>query len=474
MLFNSYPFLLFCGLTFLIFYFPLFAPYQTSILILSSLFFYAYDQPYLLILLILSASISSLCSFIVLRSKTKRAQVWWSALGVATNISILAFFKYNRLFVDIFTPAALNGNGLFHLFITLPLPIGISFYTFHGISLLVDVLRSDKSQSFFSTRADVNLRSHFWQTLLYLTFFPQLIAGPITKANYFYPQIKRKFFSQIDWLYASKALITGFFLKTVVADNLQDTTFWLKYPYFMHSSSIELLAYLFGYSMQIFADFAGYSLIAIGLAALFGYRLPQNFDFPYISQTFSEFWRRWHITLSNWLRDYLYFPLGGNRAGRTRTYLNLFIVMFLGGLWHGAAISYAVWGTWHGVALAIERIFRKSRFYTSESKAVSACRWATTFAFVSFAWLFFKLTNFEHVLLYLSQIGSNFLIMPSPIMVLSIFLFSLPVIAYHAIYLVRDRYSLALDRAQPILYGAMAALIILNHGTSNGFIYFQF
>ncbi|MFN9911764.1 MAG: MBOAT family O-acyltransferase, partial [Pirellulaceae bacterium] len=219
------------------------------------------------------------------------------------------------------------------------------FYTFHGISLLVDVFRGRNLETF---ERDKSLYRHLADTLLYLVFFPQLIAGPIIKAKEFYPQVTLKSIRQVDYQGSVRLLILGLFLKTVVADNLSEQTFWIAYPYFLGKSSADLLLLLYGYSAQIFADFAGYSLIAIGLARLLGYQLPDNFHFPYLASSIGEFWRRWHISLSSWLCDYLYIPLGGNQKGAVRTYFNLIIVMFLGGLWHGAAWSFAIWGLWHG------------------------------------------------------------------------------------------------------------------------------
>ena len=280
-------------------------------------------------------------------------------IGIAANLSILAFFKYagllSRTFLSI-DPQ--QGGGVGHFIAMIPLPVGISFFTFQGMSLVADTFGSrnlPQLQQIVHRKAS----RHWLHTMLFVSYFPQLVAGPILKAHEFLPQIRQKFFGTINWERCFRPLILGYFLKMVIADNLKDYTYWIEYPYFLEFHSLHLLGMLFGYSMQIFADFAGYSLIAIGIGRLFGYELMTNFNFPYISRSFSEFWRRWHISLSSWLRDYLYVPLGGNRKGRVRTYLNLFLVMFLGGLWHGAAWSYAVWGTTHGLFLAVERALRK-------------------------------------------------------------------------------------------------------------------
>jgi alginate O-acetyltransferase complex protein AlgI len=248
--------------------------------------------------------------------------------------------------------------------------------------------------------------------------------------------------------------------------------------------------------MQIFADFAGYSLIAIGVAALFGYRLPENFEFPYIARSFSEFWRRWHISLSSWLKEYLYFPLGGNRKGKARTYVNLFIVMFLGGLWHGAAWSYALWGTVHGGALAIERFLRDrtgadKRNPDLDPWYVQAGQILFVFFVVTAAWLLFKLPDFSHVVHYVKATAQNWDKPVLPGRVYNLVLFSIPVIVYHVGYLVIEKRqrraasadpvaplmatpSPALSWLQPFGYGLMLFLIAVNSGSAGEFIYFQF
>ena len=322
MLFNSTEFVLLVCLTFVPYYLLPSKRFQVEILILASLVFYAYSNIWLLILLVFSAYINAFSSLKISNHVELKIKRFWAIAGVITNLSILGFFKYAGLIS--FTILGNTGShGEFaHYIALIPLPVGISFYTFQGISLLMDTwsgnVQSDREQS--------QLR-HFKHITFYICFFPQLVAGPIVKSHEFLPQIKDKRISQINWERCFKNLLTGYFLKIFVADNLKELTAWIEFPYFLGKSSVELTFMLFAFSMQIFADFAGYSLIAIGIAGLFGYKLPTNFNFPYISRSFSEFWRRWHISLSTWLRDYLYYPLGGNRRGRLRTYFNLFIVM---------------------------------------------------------------------------------------------------------------------------------------------------
>ena len=325
MLFNSLAFIILVIVTFSIYYIPWLKKYQVHILILSSLYFYAHSNRKLLLLLLSSAAINILTSYYITFGKISQRKLL-ATIGVVLNVGILLFFKYAALLSQTFLSANSSIGGFL---ITIPLPIGISFYTFEGISLVVDVFRKKHGEN--NDMVSPSLAEHAKKTLLFISFFPHLIAGPVLKAHDYIPQIKPKFFKDIAWEVAFKNIVLGYFLKMVVADNLKDFTFWMAYPYYQGQSSITLVALLFGYSCQIFADFAGYSLIAIGVARLFGYNFKDNFNFPYIATSFKEFWKRWHISLSTFLMEYLYIPLGGNRKGKVRTYLNLMITMFLGG-----------------------------------------------------------------------------------------------------------------------------------------------
>lgn len=468
MLFTSSAFFIFLAVVFIGYYLPVLSRWQIAWLAAASLFFYGYSQPYLLTLLLSVAVIDIVCSYQIAHSTRPRL---WAASGVAANLLTLAFFKYGHLMATLAHPIGGAGDPL-NLLLMLPLPIGISFFTFHGISLLVDTFRNRGADAIARSTRDFG--GHARNTLFYLSFFPQLIAGPIMKAREFFPQMTPKMFRDIPWTGAIEALILGYFLKVVVADNLNQQTFWLAYPYFLSFSSLNLMLALVGYSAQIFADFAGYSLIAIGLARLFGYRLPTNFMFPYISQTFAEFWTRWHMSLSAWLREYLYFPLGGNRKGRGKTYFNLMIVMTLGGLWHGAAISYAVWGFWHGAALVLERIFHTTGFYRSGQPAVALLRGVVVFGVVTFGWLLFKLPNFGDVLMFLNALGQNTSLALGKTSAAMIMLYALPVILYHLHYILAQRELRLSSAVRSAVFGLLTAAIAINPGPPQDFIYFQF
>lgn len=330
-------------------------------------------------------------------------------------------------------------------------------------------------------------RNTVLETAFFKAFFPQLVAGPIVKAHEFIYQIAAKSLINIQWDLAVRNLILGYFLKMVVADNLKETTAALSYPSFVGMPGVNLLFLLYGYSFRIFADFAGYSLIAIGLARLFGYRLPVNFNFPYISHSITEFWRRWHISLSTWLKEYLYIPLGGNRKGSGRTYANLIIVMLLGGLWHGAAWSYMVWGGAHGLCLAVERVFSRNVGVKLASWRGGTFGWIVgslqifaAFNIVSFLWLLFQLSDLHEVVAYLRELFAwhpGFA--PQPIY--TIMVFGFPVVLYHFWGEFRSRAAIAATGslrtrrwALDLVDAVMLVLILVNSGSPGEFIYFQF
>jgi alginate O-acetyltransferase complex protein AlgI len=469
MLFNSVIFLELLFITFILYYQKWLLKYQVIVLIISSLIFYAYTNPYLLILLLFSACINVISSYYVAYGSINNRKLIATA-GVIFNLSILAFFKYSPLISkSLFSTTSSVGEFL----LTIPLPIGISFYTFEGISLLVDVFKEKKGSQ--EPLANSLFKEHAKRTLFFISFFPHLVSGPILKAHDFFPQIGSKFFKDINWEKCFKTLIVGYFLKMVVADNLKDFTYWITFPYFKGHTAVTLITLLFGYSCQIFADFAGYSLIAIGLAQLFGYNLMNNFNFPYIASSIQEFWKRWHISLSSFLMEYLYFPLGGNRKGKVRTYLNLMITMFLGGLWHGAAWSYAVWGLVHGLALAIERLL-KDKIKLNPGKALTYFNRIWVFCLVTFAWLFFKLPDFSQVLEYLKTIGGSTSLSFNSKICYNILLYSSPVFLYHLFYLLKkdEKFDAAFKKNSYVLYAIMLFLLVTNSGTSGSFIYFQF
>jgi len=471
MLFNSQEKLLLFFVTFGLYYLPLFSAFQVRLLVLSSFIFYAYGQPVLLALLVFSIVMNAYVSYVI-ASEIGAKRKLLATIGVIANLVVILFFKYSGMLTNTF---GFENSSIGETLIMLPLPLGISFFTFEGITLVVDVYKGHYGES--NALKSKGFADHLSKTMLFVSFFPHLIAGPILKANEFYPQIIPKKWAEVNWEKAFRQLVVGYFLKVVIADNLKDHTYWIDYPYFMLLSSTSLFIMLLGYSMQIFADFAGYSLIALGLATLFGYELKGNFDFPYISTSFGEFWRRWHISLSSFLREYLYIPLGGNRKGKGRTYFNLFATMFLGGLWHGAAWSYAVWGTAHGIFLALERL-KNDYFAPSSSTILKVLSGLVVFLCVTFAWLLFKLPDFSNAVMYVQNMATNFSFETSYDQlksIASITVYSFPVVLYHARYLVRDKdFYQKVKQSEWLVFGLMLLLIFVNAGTKADFIYFQF
>ena len=543
MLFNTWTFLIFLAITFTAYHFLPWSDrnrvwWQIGLLTVASYVFYAWHTPWLVVILAVSTWINAYVTLKLVRpGAPSEERKKWVTFAIMANLGVLIFFKYASLVVGTFLPRTWWSHWGFDL-TQIPLPVGISFFTFQGISLVVDVYRNPAvvlsrgpdvhgssfvvpslkgggkdgisnqpgtdvpSSEFVVRRSDSETQESginpstldsrpstlFFKVSFFKAFFPQLVAGPIVKAHEFIHQIGGKTLASIDWEDALKKLILGFFLKMVVADNLRESTAGLHYPGFMGQSGLNLLFMLYAFSFQIFADFAGYSLIAMGLAQLFGYQLPINFNFPYISQSITEFWRRWHISLSTWLREYLYIPLGGNRKGALHTYFNLILVMLLGGLWHGAAWSFMVWGGAHGICLALERFFgvkganERHQNVSGSDVIISAFRIFLIFNLVSFLWLLFQLPDFKDVVLYLKELAAWKTKGNSPQIFYAVAVFGLPVIAYHFWGLLRPRYWRPFALSNPWLsarlinavYAILLFLVVTNSGNPGAFIYFQF
>lgn len=310
------------------------------------------------------------------------------ALAIMANLGVLAFFKYYGFFIENLADL-LNALGWERdlPLLQIILPVGISFYTFQGISYIIDIKRGEADH-----------RASLADAMLYISFFPQLVAGPIVRARDFLPQLDRSpTISRQAVALGALLILWGLFKKVVIANELAsglvDPVFFAPDLY----GGVDRLFAVYGYAVQIYCDFSAYSDIAIGCAALLGYRFNRNFDQPYRARSFQEFWRRWHISLSTWLRDYLYKPLGGSRGGEVATQRNLMITMLLGGLWHGAAWTFLAWGFLHGLALAVERMLGLAR---SGRGLVSLF---ITFHGVCLAWVLFRAPDFATAWLYLTD-----------------------------------------------------------------------
>ena len=352
------------------------------VLVAASLFFYGAWRPVYLLLFLVSIAINFCLG---LRMEDPRRRQATGTLGVVLNLAVLGYFKYTGFIFDSLNTLA----GLSPPFVNIVLPLGISFFTFQQIAYLVDVMRGAKVER--------DIVSY----TLFVSFFPHLIAGPLVHHAEMIPQFKRGRTGRSSVLAARGLAIfaAGLFKKVVIADNLAQ----FVTPVFAHldagggvTTSWAWLATL-AYALQIYFDFSGYSDMAVGLALLFGIRLPVNFRSPYKATSIIDFWRRWHITLSRFLRDYLYIPLGGNRLGQSRRYVNLLVTMLLGGLWHGAGWNFLVWGGLHGIYLSVNHVWhswRGDHAPASTSAALAAAAkilsWAVTFFAVVVAWVFFR------------------------------------------------------------------------------------
>lgn len=358
-----------------------------------SLYFYYKSSAWFFMLLIITSVLDWCLSRIMTdtRKLWKRRLCLWLSIGM--SLSILGFFKYANFFLWNWNQMV---EGNFQP-LDIILPVGISFYTFQSISYIVDVYKGRVSPT------------ETWiEYLFFLSYFPALVAGPIVRADYFLPQIRnRDHASRQEMAAGLWLIILGLVKKAVVADYIaqyNDLIFASPTGY----SGLESLMGVVGYVVQIYCDFSGYSDMAIGISAIMGFRLTRNFDFPYKSRNLTDFWRRWHISLSTWLRDYVYIPLGGNRRGTLRTYVNNFLTMLVGGLWHGAAWKFVIWGGMHGVGLIVHKALRPWLVKIPDTWPVKAASWTLTMAYVSFLFIFFRAASFEDAWLIIRNIFGNF------------------------------------------------------------------
>ena len=358
-----------------------------------SLYFYYKSSAWFFMLLIITSVLDWCLSRIMsdTRKLWKRRLCLWLSIGM--SLSILGFFKYANFFLWNWNQMV---EGNFQP-LDIILPVGISFYTFQSISYIVDVYKGRVSPT------------ETWiEYLFFLSYFPALVAGPIVRADYFLPQIRNRDHASCQEMAAGLWLIIlGLVKKAVVADYIaqyNDLIFASPTGY----SGLESLMGVVGYVVQIYCDFSGYSDMAIGISAIMGFRLTRNFNFPYKSRNLTDFWRRWHISLSTWLRDYVYIPLGGNRRGTLRTYVNNFLTMLVGGLWHGAAWKFVIWGGMHGVGLIVHKALRPWLVKIPDTWPVKAASWTLTMAYVSFLFIFFRAASFEDAWLIIRNIFGNF------------------------------------------------------------------
>ena len=343
----------------------------------------------------------TVCDFFIARLMAREAIPWlrkaWVVLSLFINLGLLCYFKYTNFLGETF--ASLTGGTFTTMDIFLP--VGISFFTFQSLSYTIDVYRRQ-----------ITPLTSLLDYAFYVSFFPQLVAGPIVRARDFIPQIRQPLFVSSEMFGTGVFfIISGLFKKAVISDYISVNFVERIFDNPALYSGVENLFGVYGYALQIYCDFSGYSDMAIGLALLLGFRFPMNFNSPYKADSITDFWHRWHISLSTWLRDYLYISLGGNRKGKARTYINLCLTMLLGGLWHGASWNFVIWGGFHGIALAAQKFWRNllHKPKTAGSKGIRKFfAVLITFNFVCFCWIFFRNTTFEASVVMLKQIFTAF------------------------------------------------------------------
>lgn len=396
MLFNSISFLLFLPIVFAIYWMlnKRGLQLQNVLLLVASYFFYACWDWRFLFLLIFSTALDYFTGLKMHEASNEHNKKFWFWLSVGINLGFLGVFKYYNFFAETLT-LALEKIGFHASFWTLEviLPVGISFYTFHGLSYVIDIYKN-------RIAPEKNMITYS----LFVSYFPLLVAGPIERATHLLPQIKRqRQFNYSQAIQGVKQIIWGLFKKVVVADNCAFFVNQIFENSATHTSSELWLGMIF-FSFQIYGDFSGYSDIALGTSKLFGIDLLRNFNFPYFSRDIADFWRRWHISLSSWFRDYVYIPLGGSKGSKAKQLRNVFVIFLLSGFWHGANWTFIFWGLLHSLLFIPLLLSNKNRTSLSDSSfsAKAYLKITITFIVVSFAWIFFRADSLSSAFQYLS------------------------------------------------------------------------
>lgn len=405
MLFNSFGFIIFLIFIYALYWFILGKNLnaQNLLLLTGSYYFYSCWDWRFLFLLILSTVIDfSFGIFIYQSNKYKKLLLW---LSILNNLGILVFFKYYNFFaIEAHSALSLIGIHFDAWLLKVILPIGISFYTFHGMSYVFDIY----NKKVVPTR-------NFIQYAVFVCFFPLLVSGPIERATHLLPQVKEKrIFSYRQSIEGLRLILWGYFLKVVIADNLANLVNDIFKNYKMLPGSTLIVGIIY-FSFQIYGDFCGYTNIAIGVAKLFGFELLSNFKYPYFSRNIGEFWRRWHISLSSWFRDYLYIPMGGSRVNKFKAIRNTFVIFVVSGFWHGASMNFVVWGAIHAVLFIPLLVVNRNKAYATDVVAAASSlpsiketfQMILTFCLVTFAWIFFRSPNLPFAIDYIRHFSNG-------------------------------------------------------------------
>ena len=469
MLFNSYPFFVFLIIVLIVS--ALLRKYSKKseiwFLVIASAYFYGQWNWTYLILIYFTIIVDYNLG---LRCYSSSNPHKYLNISLLVNLGILGFFKYTNFIIDTGNQILPYVNISYQFkYLDILLPVGISFYTFQSLSYTIDVYRNN-----------LKPRKNLVDYALFVSFFPQLVAGPIVRASEFFEQLDSKRHFSFSMAQSGVFLILlGLVKKVVFADNLA----LFADPVFNHPqgvNGIQTLLAVYAFAFQIYFDFSGYTDIAIGVAKLLGFTFPKNFNHPYISLSIQDFWRRWHMTLSRWLRDYLYISLGGNRKGSWMTMRNLFLTMFLGGLWHGASWNFALWGILHGIYLAIERLIDKFSFFkwNLNYMAIKFIKWLVIFHLVCFAWIFFRAQTFSDSLVIINNVVQmntmDFKLKNNLIAI--IIIFCLPILHWLTSKLKLTERSESMNTFQFVALQTffIIVLIFFYPDKATSFIYFQF
>lgn len=479
MIFSTSLFLIFFTIVFLIYWLVLGSINDDSkrlkarivFLLLASYYFYMSWNPVFILLILFSTAVDYIAGIKIYNSDSKRNKKLFLIISLVTNLGFLAYFKYVNFFFG-----SINDISGTNFFVDVVLPVGISFYTFQSMCYTIDIYYGKMKPT-----------KDFFEFSLYVTFFPQLVAGPIVRAVDFIPQLKvSQHFKNINFQLAANYFLLGLFKKVVIADNIAQ----FSDPLFANPDQFGTLATWVGvmaYSIQIYCDFSGYSDMAIGISALLGFKLMENFNMPYNALNITEFWRKWHISLSTWLRDYLFIPLGGSRVSKKIFYYkNLMLTMLLGGLWHGASWNFIFWGGLHGMALIVHKLYKKRyadnfKFSKLGSSAYTVLSWILTMVFVMVTWVFFRAQSSSESVLVLSNMFTikesvNYTI---PLTFVTLLIITIVGHFFGAKYYQEVEENQDHVFTNPYLQGAaygLAIFLVLLFGSDDNqaFIYFQF
>lgn len=478
MLFNSVEFLLFFPLVFIIYWFFLGKKLkaQNWFLLLSSYFFYACWDWRFLFLLLFSTILDFFIGLKIEENNNDFKRKFWFWLSIVANLGFLGFFKYYNFFVESFATMLLK-LGFQPNISTLKiiLPVGISFYTFHGLSYVIDIYKKR-----------IKPERNFVDYGVFVSFFPLLVAGPIERATHLLPQIKKiRIFNYKNCVDGLRQILWGLFKKVVVADSCAKYANLIFNDSSDYSGSTLIIGAIL-FSFQIYGDFSGYSDIALGTARLLGIDLLKNFSYPYFSRDIAEFWRRWHISLSSWFRDYVYIPLGGSRVSKIKQVRNVFIIFLLSGFWHGANWTFIAWGFLHALYFIPLMLFNKNKQNVetiasnnnlpSFKEILNIC---ITFILVAFAWIFFRANDLQHAFSIVTEIFSRSTFSIPEYLPKKVFIFLFILIAIEWISRNSDHAlaSFGLNWPKPLrlfFYYSIIFLIFYCAGEGQEFIYFQF